>query len=170
MSEYNVSIHPQADIHHTALLGHGSVIWAGAVILEGASLGLACVVGNGAFIGRHCRLGDGTRLQAGAYLSDNTHVGSHVAIGPHVVVADVARPNLVDRTQEVRAPATIEDRAVLGANCTILPGVTVHEGACVGAGAVVTKDVPAGWTVVGNPARRLLVPSVTPSRETLRYG
>jgi acetyltransferase-like isoleucine patch superfamily enzyme len=154
MAEYRNMIHPPVQMHHTVLIGEGAEIWPFANILEGASLGKGCVVGSGVFIGRRVQIGDGTRIHPGAALPDNAIIGAFCFIGANVVLADVAIPNLRDKSQEIHRPPLIEDDVMLGSNAVILPGVVVHKGAIVGAGAIVTHDVPAGVTVMGNPARR----------------
>lgn len=153
MSSYEVQIHEPAQVHHTVLIGPGSVIWPFTTVLEGVSIGKNCVLGTSIFIGRRCQIGDGTRIHPGAALPDNAIVGERCFIGANVVLADVAYPNLRDKSQEVHRPPIIEDDVVLGSNAVILPGVTVHRGAVVGAGSIVTHDVQAGTVVKGNPAR-----------------
>lgn len=153
MSEYCNHIHPPAAVHHTVLIGHGTVIWSFANILEGVTLGKNCVIGSGVFLGRRVQIGEGTRIHPGAAVPDNAIVGAYVFIGANVVLADVVSPNLRDKAQELHRPPVIEDDVMLGSNAVILPGVIVHRGARVGAGAVVVRDVPPGCTVVGNPAR-----------------
>lgn len=153
MAEYRNMIHEPAQIHHTVLIGDGSEIWPFATLLEGVSLGKNVVVGTCTFLGRRCQIGDGTRIHPGAALPDNTMVGQRCFIGANVVLTDVAYPHLRDKAQEVHRPPVIEDDVVLGSNAVILPGVTVHCGAIVGAGSIVTRDVAAGTVVKGNPAR-----------------
>jgi UDP-2-acetamido-3-amino-2,3-dideoxy-glucuronate N-acetyltransferase len=154
MAEYRNMIHPPVQMHHTVLLGEGCEIWPFANILEGVSLGKYCVVGSGVFLGRRVQIGDYTRIHPGAALPDNAIIGCYCFIGANVVLADVPIPNLRDKSQEVHRPPIIEDDVMLGSNAVILPGVVVHRGALVGAGAIVSHDVPEGVTVVGNPARR----------------
>ena len=151
--EYRNMIHAPAQVHHTVLIGDGCEIWPFVNLLEGVSLGKNCVIGSGVFLGRRVQIGEGTRIHPGAALPDNAIIGKYCFIGANVVLADVAIPNLRDKSQEVHRPPVIEDDVVLGSNAVILPGIIVHRGAIVGAGAVVTRDVPAGCTAVGNPAR-----------------
>ena len=175
MARYLNTIFPTAQVHHTALLGDNSVVWHFANILEGAEIGKDVVIGSSCFLGRRCRIGEGSRLHPGACIPDNAIIGSHVFVGANVVLTDVAIPNLHDKSLEQHCPPTIEDDVVLGSNAVILPGVIVHKGAIVGAGAVVTRDVPAGCTVVGNPARVVRrpvwdAPAVNEAGEIVTHG
>jgi acetyltransferase-like isoleucine patch superfamily enzyme len=154
MSAYLVTIHSPSQVHETVRLGEGTVVWPFATLLEGVQCGVRCVFGTSVFLGRRCVLGDDVHLHPGAALPNDTQVGNRVYIGPNVVLCNDAYPR-VGRATQRHTPPVIDDDAVLGANCVLLPGVHIGAGAIVGAGAVVTHDVPAGITVVGNPARRL---------------
>ncbi|MCF7719774.1 sugar O-acetyltransferase [Aeromonas jandaei] len=110
--------------------------------------------------GRHIDLGKNSYINMGATLLDNApiRIGAHVMIGPNVQIYTAAHALEADeRIQgaETALPITIEDRVWIGGGAILLPGVTIGREAIVGAGAVVTKDVPAGARVVGNPARIL---------------
>ncbi|BCK62019.1 maltose acetyltransferase [Aeromonas hydrophila] len=112
--------------------------------------------------GRHIHLGERSYINMGATLLDNApiRIGAEVMIGPNVQIYTAAHALDADeRTQgvETALPVTIEDRVWIGGGAILLPGVTIGREAIVGAGAVVTKDVPAGARVVGNPARVLPV-------------
>ena len=97
------------------------------------------------------RIGSGTRIHSGCFL-ENVVLGEDVFIGPNVVFTDDPHPPCAHCTETVRG-ARVGNRAAIGANSTILPGVSIGEDALVGAGSVVTKDVPPGRIVAGNPAR-----------------
>ncbi|MGU5658636.1 sugar O-acetyltransferase [Aeromonas veronii] len=110
--------------------------------------------------GRHIHLGKDSYINMGATLLDNApiRIGAHVMIGPNVQIYTAAHALEADeRIQgtETALPVTIEDKVWIGGGAILLPGVTIGREAIVGAGAVVTKDVPAGARVVGNPARIL---------------
>ena len=110
--------------------------------------------------GRHINLGKDSYINMGATLLDNApiRIGAHVMIGPNVQIYTAAHALEADeRIQgtETALPVTIEDKVWIGGGAILLPGVTIGREAIVGAGAVVTKDVPAGARVVGNPARIL---------------
>ncbi|HCT2506919.1 TPA: sugar O-acetyltransferase [Aeromonas dhakensis] len=117
--------------------------------------------------GRHIHLGERSYINMGATLLDNApiRIGAEVMIGPNVQIYTAAHALDADeRIQgvETALPVTIEDRVWIGGGAILLPGVTIGREAIVGAGAVVTKDVPAGARVAGNPARVLLAKGKTP--------
>ena len=110
--------------------------------------------------GRHIHLGERSYINMGATLLDNApiRIGAHVMIGPNVQIYTAAHALEADKRiqgKETALPVTIEDKVWIGGGAILLPGVTIGREAIVGAGAVVTKDVPAGARVVGNPARIL---------------
>ena len=155
---YNITIHEPAAVHHTACIGDGTVIWAFASIAEGVSIGKHCVIGATTFLGPHCQIGDYTRIHHGAAIPANCTVGQYCFVGANVVLMDVARPNVRHPEVEVHQPPVIEDDVMLGSGALVLPGITIHTGAIIGAGAVVTRDVKPGCVVKGNPARMALRP------------
>jgi maltose O-acetyltransferase len=110
--------------------------------------------------GRHISLGKNSYINMGATLLDNApiRIGANVMIGPNVQIYTAAHALAADERiqgMETALPVTIEDKVWIGGGAILLPGVTIGREAIVGAGAVVTKDVPAGARVVGNPARIL---------------
>ncbi|MGE6107084.1 sugar O-acetyltransferase [Aeromonas sobria] len=110
--------------------------------------------------GRHIHLGKGSYINMGATLLDNTpiRIGAGVMMGPNVQIYTAAHALDADARLagvETALPVTVEDRVWIGGGAILLPGITVGREAIVGAGAVVTRDVPAGARVVGNPARIL---------------
>ena len=149
-------VYAATSVDASVQIGAGTVIWRYVTILENTVIGAECVIGACVFIGRAARIGDGTRIHPCTGIPNDAQIGSYVYIGSNVTLANVKVPNLRDRSQEVFAPPRIEDDVMIGANAVILPGVVIGHGARVGAGAVVTKDVPPGWTVIGNPAKRRL--------------
>ncbi|MBA3844198.1 MAG: N-acetyltransferase [Actinobacteria bacterium] len=156
-----------------AEIGGGTVISTGAIVFAGSSVGTACIVGDqscirervtlgdncilgrGSLIENDTTVGDGTRIQAGAYITAYSTLEEDVFIAPCVVTTN---DNYMGRTErrrtEMRGP-TIRRSARVGGGVIICPGVEIGEEAFVGAGAVVTKDVPPRKLVVGNPARVL---------------
>ncbi|HWH05677.1 MAG TPA: DapH/DapD/GlmU-related protein [Gaiellaceae bacterium] len=155
-----------------AELGPGTVVSAGAVVFAGARLGARVIVGDQALVRERVALGDDvvlgrgsvvendttvgawTRIQADAYVTAYSVVEEHAFIAPCVVTTN---DNLMGlrRGDKVLAGPTIRRGARIGGGAVLLPGIEIGEQAIVGAGAVVTKDVPARQVVVGNPARYL---------------
>jgi acetyltransferase-like isoleucine patch superfamily enzyme len=158
MGEYRVTIHPTADVHHTVGLGQGTVIWGWTVVMDGTQLGRDCMVATCVEIGRHVRIGDACRIQHGTAICDGAILGHRVFLGSQVSLADCRYPLVGAKREEIHEPPILEEDVVVGCNAVINPGVRVGKGAQIGAGAVVTRDVPPGWVVAGVPATRLLKP------------
>jgi len=152
-AHYEVFISPNATVHHTVLIGHNSKIWQYSTLLEGACIGKDCNIGDCCSIGQRAVIGDSCNFQHGATIAAGTTVGNYVFLGTNVSILDCKLPNLARKHEEVHTPCVIEDHVIIGCGAVILPGVILHEGAVIGAGAVVVRDVKAGATVVGNPAR-----------------
>ena len=147
-------IHPLADVQ-TDQIGEGTRIWQFAVVLKGAKIGCDCNICAHTFIENDVVVGDNVTVKCGVQLWNGLRVGNGVFIGPNVTFCNDKHPRSGNR-DFVCLPTMIEDDVSIGANATILPGVRLGRGCVVGAGAVVTKDVPPGMTVVGNPAKELI--------------
>jgi acetyltransferase-like isoleucine patch superfamily enzyme len=140
----NCIISPKAKIGKNVKIWNFCNILAGAVIGDGTSIGGNTEIGLNVVIGRNCR------IQAFVYIPECVTIGNDVFIGPHACFTNDPYP---PSPNENWKRTIVKDRAAIGANATVLPGVTIGEGALVGAGAVVTKDVPPGTCVAGNPAK-----------------
>ncbi len=133
-------------------VGAGTRIWAFAHVLPGAQIGADCNICDHVFIENDVVVGDRVTVKCGVQLWDGLRIGSDVFIGPNATFANDPYPRSRNPPGHF-ARTTVQDGASIGANATILPGITIGSSAMVGAGAVVTRDVPANAVVVGNPAR-----------------
>jgi acetyltransferase-like isoleucine patch superfamily enzyme len=144
-------VHPLALVHGSVSLGDGTNVWAFASVHDHTTIGSNCAVGEHVYIGWHARIGNSVRIQQGAHLTSRIQIGDRVFIGPHVVTTDDKHP-FVNNPHYKPCPPVIEDDVSIGANVTLLPGVRLGQGCRIGAGAVVTRDVPPFETWVGAPA------------------
>lgn len=148
-------IHPLADVSPDCQIGKGTRIWQFVVILGGAHIGAECNVCAQVLIEGDVVLGDRVTVKSGVQLWDGVTLEDDVFVGPNVTFTNDLYPR--SRVKPATFPRTVVKRkASIGGGAVILPGITVGEGAMVGAGAIVTCDVPAGVTVIGNPARILV--------------
>ena len=133
-------------------IGEGTRIWAFTHILQGAKIGKECNICDHVFIENDVILGDRVTIKSGVQVWDSIRISDDVFIGPNVTFTNDKKPR--SRHYKSEYPiTTIECGASIGANSTILPGLTIGEGSMIGAGSVVTKSVPAFAIVFGNPAR-----------------
>lgn len=144
-------IHPTSDVQ-TRNIGHGTDIWQFCVILSGAKIGCECNINAHVFIEEDVVIGDRVTVKSGVQLWNGLRVGNDVFIGPNVTFTNDIRPRS-KKYQEVVKITTILNNSSIGANATILPGVTIGMYSMVGAGAVVTKSIPDRALFVGFPAR-----------------
>lgn len=139
-------------ICESTTVGDGTKVWAFAHVLPGARIGEDCNICDNVFIENEVVIGNRVTLKCGVQVWDGVRLGDDVFVGPNATFTNDLRPR--SRQWQDRPLVTVvEDGASLGANCTILPGLTIGRGAMVGAGAVVTRNVPPNAVVVGNPAR-----------------
>lgn len=147
--------HPSAIVDDGAQIGEGSRVWHFVHICGGARIGKGVSMGQNVFIGNKVVIGDHCKIQNNVSVYDNVTLGEGVFCGPSMVFTNVYNPrSLVERKNEYR-DTLVKKGATLGANCTIVCGVTVGEFAFVGAGAVVNEDVPNYALMVGVPARQI---------------
>lgn len=142
-------VHP-AGLCESSTVGEGTRIWAFTHVLPGAQIGRFCNLCDGVFVENDVVIGDRVTLKCGVQLWDGLRVGDDVFIGPNATFANDPFPRSRERPERF-AITRIHDGASIGANATILPGVTIGRRAMIGAGAVVTTDVPANAKVIGNP-------------------
>jgi len=145
-------VHPSAEVSKDALVGEKTRIWHFVHIREGASIGKNCSVSKDVYIDVEVSIGDNVKIQNGVSVYKGVTVEDDVFLGPNVTFSNDLYPRVFPEKWDI-LPSLIKKGASLGANATIICGVTVSEYAMVGAGSVVTKDVPAYGLVLGNPAR-----------------
>lgn len=150
----DVTIHPSAIVDEGAQIGAGSRIWHFVHVCGGARIGQGVSLGQNVFVGNRVVIGDRCKIQNNVSVYDNVTLEEGVFCGPSMVFTNVYNPrSLIERKSEYR-DTLVKRGATLGANCTVVCGVTIGEFAFVGAGAVVNKDVPAYALMVGVPARQ----------------
>ncbi|MDC9823051.1 acyltransferase [Devosia sp. ZB163] len=150
-----VTIHPTAIVDDGAIVGDGTRIWHWVHVCGGAQIGSDCSLGQNVFVGNDVVIGNNVKIQNNVSVYDAVRLEDDVFCGPSMVFTNVHNPrSAVSRKSEYR-PTVVRRGATLGANCTVVCGVTIGEFAFVGAGAVITKDVPDYALMVGVPARRV---------------
>ncbi len=147
--------HPSAIVDEGAQIGEGSRVWHFVHVCGGARIGQGVSLGQNVFVGNRVVIGDRCKIQNNVSVYDNVNLEEGVFCGPSMVFTNVYNPrSLIERKDEYR-DTLVKKGATLGANCTIVCGITIGEYAFVGAGAVVNKDVPAYALMVGVPARHI---------------
>jgi UDP-2-acetamido-3-amino-2,3-dideoxy-glucuronate N-acetyltransferase len=152
MSDY--SVHPSAIVDDGAVIGPGTRIWHWVHVCAGARIGSGCSLGQNVFVGNRVAIGDHVKIQNNVSVYDNVTIEDGVFCGPSMVFTNVYNPRAeISRKDEYR-DTLVKRGATLGANCTIVCGVTIGAHAFVGAGAVVNRDVPDFALMLGVPARQ----------------
>ena len=148
-------MHPSAIVDDGAQLGAGTQVWHFAHVCAGARIGADSSLGQGVYVGNDVLIGARVKIQNNVSVYDAVTLEDDVFCGPSMVFTNVYNPRAaVSRRHEYRR-TLVQRGATLGANCTIVCGIRVGEFAFVGAGAVVSRDVPSFALVVGVPARRI---------------
>lgn len=147
--------HESAIVDDGANIGEGCRIWHFVHVCGGAKVGKKCSMGQNVFIGNKVTIGSNVKIQNNVSVYDNVCLEDDVFCGPSMVFTNVYNPrSAVERKDEYR-DTLVKQGATLGANCTVVCGVTIGKFAFVGAGAVVNKDVPDYALVVGVPSRQI---------------
>ena len=149
------SIHPSAIVDEGAQLGDGCRVWHFVHISAGARIGARCSFGQGVYVGNDVVIGDNVKVQNNVSVYDAVTLQDDVFCGPSMVFTNVHNPRAAVVRKGKYRQTLVRNGATLGANCTIVCGTTIGEHAFVGAGAVVSRDVPAFALVAGVPARRI---------------
>ena len=146
--------HPSAIVDEGAQIGDGSRVWHFVHVCGGARIGQGVSMGQNVFIGNKVVIGDHCKIQNNVSVYDNVTLEEGVFCGPSMVFTNVYNPRSLIERKDQYLDTLVKKGATLGANCTIVCGVTIGEFAFIGAGAVVNKDVPAYALMVGVPARQ----------------
>lgn len=147
--------HSSAIVDEGAQIGADSRVWHFVHVCSGALIGKGVSLGQNVFVGNKVIIGDNCKIQNNVSVYDNVHLEEGVFCGPSMVFTNVYNPrSLIERKDQYRN-TLVKKGATLGANCTIVCGVTIGEYAFIGAGAVVNKDVPAYALMVGVPAKQI---------------
>jgi UDP-2-acetamido-3-amino-2,3-dideoxy-glucuronate N-acetyltransferase len=151
MSEYYID--PTAIIDRDVQIGVETKVWHFTHIMSGVSIGRNCSIAQNCYIGKNVTVGNGVKIQNNVSLYEGVIVADDVFIGPSVVFTNVINPrSFINRKEEYKV-TNIKNGATIGANATLICGITIGEFSFIGAGAVVTKDVPPHALLVGNPAK-----------------
>lgn len=154
MQQHGYFVHPTAVVDEGARIGEGTKIWHFAHVMSGAVIGRDCVIGQGCFIG-NVTMGDGVKVQNNVSVYDGVTLEDYVFAGPSCVFTNVNNPRSeVDRKEEFQS-TLVRRGATIGANATIICGVTIGEYAFIGAGALLRTDVADHAVVVGVPTRQV---------------
>lgn len=151
----SVTIHPSAIVDKGAKIGDGSRVWHFVHVCKDAVIGKNVSMGQGVFIGNKVTIGDDCKIQNNVSIYDNVHLEDGVFCGPSMVFTNVYNPrSLIERKDEYR-DTLVSYGATLGANCTIICGVTIGQFSFIGAGALVNADVKPYALVVGVPGKHI---------------
>jgi len=148
----DVFLQQTSEVSKEASIGKGTMIWHHAQVREGAVIGERCNIGKNAYIDKGVTIGSNSKIQNNASVY-NVSIGENVLIGPGAIITNDLYPRAAIWDDAKRTHTIIEDGASVGANSTVIGGVRIGKHAMIGAGSVVTKDVPAHALAFGNPAR-----------------
>ncbi len=153
-SDSSYSAHPTAVIDEGAVIGAGTKIWHFAHVCSGAIIGENCVFGQNTMVAGGVKIGNGVKVQNNVSIYTGTEIEDYVFLGPSCVLTNVTNPRSEINRQALYERTLIRRGATVGANATVVCGVTIGRYAFIAAGAVVTKDVPDYALVVGVPGRQ----------------
>lgn len=163
-------IHNTAIISKTAKIGKGTKVWAFAQISDNAEIGENCVIANGVYIDRNVKIGNNVKIHNKALLYNGLIVEDNCFIGPGACFTNDKFPQFNTTRNLSGKNWRLKRGAIIGANSTILPDITIGENAIVGAGSVVTKDIPNNAVVYGNPARIQKIPAIKICGSAMSFG
>lgn len=148
----NVYIHPTANVSDKASIGAGTKVWINVQIRENAQIGEGCILSKDVYVDHAVRIGDRCKIQNSVSVYNGVSIGDDVFVGPNVAFTNDRVPRAFNPEWRI-TETLVGNGASIGANATIVCGITIGEYAMVAAGSVVTKDVAPYTLVMGNPAR-----------------
>lgn len=148
----DVFIHPSANVSEHATIGDGTKIWINVQVREHSRIGEGCILSKDVYIDHAVEIGDRCKIQNSVSVYNGVSIGNDVFVGPNVSFTNDRVPRAFNTEWKI-TPTRIEDGASIGANATVVCGITIGEFAMVAAGSVVTKSVSPYTLVIGNPAR-----------------
>lgn len=148
----DVFIHPSASVSAGVEIGQGTKVWINVQIREHARIGARCILSKDVYVDHGVVIGNGCKIQNGVSVYHGVTIGDDVFVGPNACFTNDKVPRAFNTDWQI-TPTRIGDGASIGANATIVCGITVGEYAMIAAGSVVTRDVPPFTLVMGNPAR-----------------
>lgn len=155
MNSNSYFVHPQALVE-TEQIGEGTRVWAFAHVMKNAVIGKHCNIGDHAFVESNVVVGDGVTIKNGVAVWDGVSLADHVFVGPNAVFTNDLNPRAeVKKSAGQFVRTDVQEGASIGANATIVCGVTIGRYAFIGAGSVIIRNVPAYAMMVGNPARQI---------------
>jgi len=151
----SLQIHPTSIIDEGANIGENTKIWHWTHVSSGAEIGKNCSLGQNVFIGNKVKIGNNTKIQNNVSIFDNVVIEKNVFCGPSMVFTNVYNPRSeISRKNEYKA-TIIKEGVTMGANCTIICGITIGKYAFIGAGAVINRNVKDFALMVGVPAKQI---------------
>ena len=151
MKKKSSYIHPTAIIHSIKKIGSGTKIWVNAQIRENVTIGKKCIISKDVYIDKNVKVGNFCKIQNGVSIYDGVTISNNVFVGPHVCFTNDKVPRAFNKKWKI-IKTIINEGASIGANSTIVCGITVGKYSMIAAGSVVTKNVNAFTLVAGNPA------------------